>query len=557
MADGGLGGALAWGLQRARYCCVVLGTIFRDPGRRAPARHRRQQHRQHHRYPSSTDLPVSSIEHLLLPDRSGSSRHDDQEEHGDVHPCSCEATRGSSSSDVGPLPDRSPPRPPSTLPPPASYPGSSLPSSRRRRRGRRLWRQRCPSRCRVFAVMLTLSAAALALLAWRSETMLRLPWTPDEETRLFSSLPLPPASGRLEAANFTLPLRTQGRDIVDATGRRFRLASVNWYGASDERFVVGGLDVQHRDVIAQTIRRLGFNSVRLPYADELVTANPVVDPDAVSANPDLAGRRALDVFGAVTTSLTEAGLVVIPNNHITSATWCCGADPCDAGWSNDHLGPACRVRQTEEGWIRNWEAVMRPHVDDPLVAGADLRNEVRGLWGTMPWPSWAAAAERCGNRLLAMNPRWLVVVEGTESANDVSGARRRPVLLDVPDRLVYSAHVYAWSGWGSVGGRFAQRTYRSFADSMRRSWGYLLEQDVAPVWVGELGASHSPTRGARTYWSNLFRYLNDVDADFGYWALNPRKPRRNEHESYALVADDYLTPIVDYRMKDMVELMNR
>ena len=87
-----------------------------------------------------------------------------------------------------------------------------------------------------------------------------------------------------------------------------------------------------------------------------------------------------------------------------------------------------------------------------------MRNEVRGLWGTMPWRRWAEAAESCGNRLLEMNPDWLIVVEGTESANDLSGAATRPVELAIPNRLVYSGHVYAWSGWGSVEGRFCKRS---------------------------------------------------------------------------------------------------
>lgn len=409
----------------------------------------------------------------------------------------------------------------------------------------------------MILLICALAVAVVALVTWHREQKLRVRWVPDAETTLFAQQPLSPTPEHLDIANFSLPLRTRGRNVVDAEGRRFKIASVNWYGASDELFVVGGLNVEHRDVIAQTIRKLGFNSVRLPYADELVTANPVVDEGLLTSNPDLVGMRALDIFHAIVRSLTDAGLAVIVNNHITSATWCCGADPCDAGWANDHLGPLCRVRQTEEDWIRNWETIMLPHVGNPLVVGADLRNEVRGLWGTMPWAAWAAAAERCGNRLLRMNPDWLIVVEGTESANDLSGARERPVRLDVENRLVYSAHVYSWSGWGSMEGRFLQRSYASFAKTMRHNWGYLLEGDVAPVWVGELGGSHSPTLGGRTYWTNLFRYLSYVDADFAYWALNPRKPRRNALESYALVADDYVTPIVDYRMKDMVALMEQ
>jgi hypothetical protein len=63
---------------------------------------------------------------------------------------------------------------------------------------------------------------------------------------------------------FQPPLPTTGHYIVDVTDRRFKLLAVNWYGGSDELFVPGGLDVRPRTDIANLIRSLGFNSVRLP-----------------------------------------------------------------------------------------------------------------------------------------------------------------------------------------------------------------------------------------------------------------------------------------------------
>ena len=413
----------------------------------------------------------------------------------------------------------------------------------------------------MLPLLLLFLATLLALLLlhlYRAESRLLLPWIPDPSSRRFAKRPLPPPLDDtfLSSPAYTLPLHTRGRDVVDARGKRFKLASVNWYGASDELFVPGGLDVKHRGEIARMVRRLGFNSVRLPYADELVVRNPVVAAHLLAANPDLVGRRALEVLEAVVRALTDEGVAVVVNNHITSATWCCGADPCDAGWANDHL-PAvmCRVRQTEEEWIEHWEEVMRRFVGNPLVVGADLRNEVRGVWGTMTWDRWATAAERAGNRLLKMNPDWLIIVGGTESQNDLTGVARRPVVLDLPHRVVYSAHVYSWSGWGSLGGRYAQRTYASFVQSMRKNWAYLVEGDIAPVWVGEFGAPAAPGQGDANYWRNLLRYLKAIDADFGYWAINPRKPKDDEKESYSLVEDDWATPVLDYRMKDMTELI--
>jgi hypothetical protein len=160
--------------------------------------------------------------------------------------------------------------------------------------------------------------------------------------------------------DFQTPLRTSGRYIVDAAGKRVKLASVNWvstldcnlllsivmeltrdgkYGASDIYFVAGGLDFRHRTEIAATIKRLGFNSVRFPYSDELVVRNPVIPPELLSANLDLLdaydlnhsdasrqkdkvhGPRAMDVFVACVEAMTDAGLMVIVNDHITNAQW--------------------------------------------------------------------------------------------------------------------------------------------------------------------------------------------------------------------------------------------
>ncbi|KAH8683207.1 glycoside hydrolase superfamily [Tricladium varicosporioides] len=352
-----------------------------------------------------------------------------------------------------------------------------------------------------------------------------------------------------------LPLKTKGRDVITCKGERFKIASVNWYGGSDELFIPSGLDFRHRSDIAKTIKRLGFNSVRLPYSDEMVTLNPLISRDLLLKNEDLVGGRALDIFEAVVEAMTNEGIAVIPNNHITQATWCCGINPCDAAWYNDYLGLVCRMKQSEEQWIQNWETVMGLFIDNPFVIGADLRNEVRGLWGTMPWKSWATAAEKAGNRLLALNPDWLIFVEGTSSSNDLTGVKDCPVVLDIENRIVYSSHVYGWSGWGTLAGPYTRRPYPSFSSAMDENWGYLLRESIAPVWVSEFGAPNTPNGGDQHYWDNLIRYLHEIDADFAYWALNPRKPHNNEKESYGLVEDDWETLVEDYRLDDMRILM--
>jgi endoglucanase len=376
--------------------------------------------------------------------------------------------------------------------------------------------------------------------------------------------------------DFAPPLQTAGRHIVDANGKRYKLASINWYGGSDIFFVPMGLDVRHRSDIAKTIKKMGFNSVRFPYSDQMVLENPVVDPKHLQANLDLlepyydgregieqtrleesaSGPRALDVFNACVTALTDEGITVIPNNHITNAAWCDGKNLCDSSWKNSQYGPICKIYQTTESWIENWKTIMRPFTDNPLVIGADLRNEPRGLWGTMTWSMWASAAEQASEALLAMQPNWLMFVEGVSSANDCSGALTRPIQLSIPDRVVYSSHVYSWSGWGSLV-PYHKRPYPSFAKDMENNWAYLLRSNTAPVWVGEFGVPHNASEGDLHYWNHLLKFLRDVDADFGYWALNPRKPEKYDDETYGLLEKDWETVVEDYRMKGMRELMGK
>jgi endoglucanase len=362
-------------------------------------------------------------------------------------------------------------------------------------------------------------------------------------------------------ANTTIhpPLFTKGRFIVDSAGSRVKLASINWYGASDELFVVGGLEVRHRDEIAQTIRSMGFNSVRLPYSDQLVIENPQISGEHLAANPDLIGQSALSIFSAIVTSLTDAGLMVIPNDHITTARWCCDASLCDGTWHNDYLGPVCRVPLSERTWIDHLTTIMAPHINNPLVIGVDLRNEPRAVVDRYLWSSWAAAAERAAGALHSLNPDWLIIIEGISSANIISGARSRPVRLSVPNKLVYSAHVYGWSGWGTLR-PYWNRDYTSFARDMHQHWAWLLEENVAPVWVGEFGApaqdvGRGPNKGDVRYWRNLMRSLREWDTDWGYWALNARKPGGGQVEGYGLLEDDWKTVRWDYRLEDMRALI--
>ena len=304
-----------------------------------------------------------------------------------------------------------------------------------------------------------------------------------------------------------LPLRVEGRNIVDATGHRVRLQGVNWDGGHQEDFVPYGLDYHTPAEIAGKLRKMGFNSVRLTYSDRMVRDDPVPPDGRLAANPSLQGKGALATFDAVVNALAAEGILIILNNHTSDATWCCSLDDDNYLWHNS--------RFSEADWMADWVKLIRRYRDVPALVGADLRNEPRqpAQWGTgggieTDWPS---AAERCGTALLAENPDLVILVEGVVFANDLSGAAARPVNLPAA-HLAYSAHDYGWALPASAD------TYDDFAMVADSMWGYLLSaQPPSPVWLGEFGCFHREI--GNKWWPWISRYIAERELDWSLWTI--------------------------------------
>ena len=164
------------------------------------------------------------------------------------------------------------------------------------------------------------------------------------------------------------PLHASGYDILDAAGHRVRLTSVNWYGFDQKEFVAGGLDVAPLQTIIEEIRAIGVNSIRLPWANETFEKNPIVSDYAVKANPKFRGKHALDVMDAVITALAHAHILVILDNHMSRADWCCKDDDGNGLWYN--------AEYPEEKWLADWRAIVRRYRKQRWVAGADLRKNL-------------------------------------------------------------------------------------------------------------------------------------------------------------------------------------
>lgn len=306
-----------------------------------------------------------------------------------------------------------------------------------------------------------------------------------------------------------LPLKTQGRFIVDDVGRRVRLTGVNWNGAHEENMIPYGLNYHSPEVISQRLVELGLNSVRLTYADELVRDDPVPDPAQIAGWPEAASMTSMEVFDGVVQALTDAGLLVILNNHMSDAGWCCNDDDGNGLWYNP--------RFSEQEWIDHWVALAQRYADNPLVIGADLRNEPRqgALWSATADPAfdWPSAAEKCAAAVHQVRPDWLIFVEGVNYAAKLLGVQERPVVLTVPNKLVYSVHDYPWFSPNLMP---TPELYLEVVDGI---WGFLLSPPYeVPVWIGEFGICNDCW--ATDAWVGKFdNMVRQREMDWSLWMI--------------------------------------
>jgi endoglucanase len=318
------------------------------------------------------------------------------------------------------------------------------------------------------------------------------------------------------AATPAFPLHTSGQYIVDSNGARVHLNAFNWYGSEGEDFVVEGLEAQPLNSIVATIKGLGFNAVRLLWSNQMVESNPVVGSYALTANPSLEGEHALTIFDTVVNALTGAGIMVILDNHMSNAGWCCSTTDNNELWYN--------TSYPEANWIADWQTMATRYQSNPWVIGVDLRNEPRSpaTWGGSATTDWHAAAQRGGNAVLAVNPNLIIFVEGVNYAGDLSGVTSLPVQLNIANQLVYEAHDYGF-WYSSIAG------YSGWYNAIEPKWGYLVNgSNPQPLWIGEFGTcnsadtcDNSSSNADLGFWfTAMTSFVRDYGVDWSYWAIN-------------------------------------
>ena len=78
-----------------------------------------------------------------------------------------------------------------------------------------------------------------------------------------------------------------------------------------------------------------------------------------------------------------------------------------------------------------------------------------------------------------------MIIEGLNFANNLEPVKKNPIVLDVPDKLVYSFHLYAWQTHVT-----SFDNWEDFSAGIYKKFGFILEENnvyTAPLFVGEFG----------------------------------------------------------------------
>jgi endoglucanase len=360
-----------------------------------------------------------------------------------------------------------------------------------------------------------------------------------------------PSQNRVDAANGTmiqLPLSTKGSRIVDSTGRSVFLRGVNWFGIESELHAPHGLwKRDYKEMLAQ-IKTLGYNVIRLPYAVQSLRASNVSGIDfSIGSNQELQGKSPLEVMDAVIQEAERQGLLILLDSHRLND------QRIPELWYGDGF--------TEADWIDTWKMLATRYRNQANIIGADLKNEPHGRasWGTNdPATDWRLAAERCGNAIQAINPNWLIVVEGVENnvpgqklkihwmGANLEGVARNPVRLSRPNKVVYSPHEYG-SGvfnqpWLSEPG-----FPNNLPNRWETGWNYIATKGIAPIFIGEFGGRQVDNNSKEGIWQRKFvDYIRQKDLSFSYWSWNP-----NSQDTGGILQDDWLS--VDAAKQELLQ----
>jgi endoglucanase len=326
-------------------------------------------------------------------------------------------------------------------------------------------------------------------------------------------------------------LHTSGSQIMDVSGQVAGLSGLNWFGFETSNNAPHGLWARSWQDMLDQIKSEGYNVIRLPFSNAMLKQGVMPSGIDYQKNPDLTGLTSLQVMDRIVLGADQRSIKVILDNHRSTP----GSGPESNGlWYTSEY--------PENAWIADWKMLAIRYKHIPGVIGVDLRNEPHNAcWGCgAPSKDWQLAAEKAGNAVLSVNPNLLIIVEGVSGYNgqytwwggNLMGAKEHPVRLNLPHRLVYSAHEYPGTVYPQPW--FSDPRYPNNLPAVwDKYWGYLVQENIAPVLIGEFGTRYETEKDRQ--WLQAFQgYIRQNHLSWTFWSLNP-----DSGDTGGLLQDDW------------------
>jgi aryl-phospho-beta-D-glucosidase BglC (GH1 family) len=337
-------------------------------------------------------------------------------------------------------------------------------------------------------------------------------------------------------------LSASGAQLFDADGSPATIESISWYGTEGPSgSTLDGLasnnpaDPATAAGIASYLSAIaaeGFNTVRIPWSDVNL-------------------QSSLPLFQAVAAEAGQLGLKIIFDHHDDDGHYSQQSNGLwydSGGDSNGTDGDGDTGTVTAARFQADSVALAQGFAGNATVIGYDLDNEplVQGL-GTSQQVNWGgggpndilAMYDQVGSAVEAADPGALIIAEGPQNwtgtlmngqngmatQGDLSAAGQDPVTLTVNGTAVSGKIVYSVHEYPATISADPTDSGAAYIAQMNAAWGYLESNNLAPVWVGEIGASldgsgaDSASAGAlsdeQNWAATIVPYLNGADAAQG------------------------------------------
>ena len=302
-------------------------------------------------------------------------------------------------------------------------------------------------------------------------------------------------------------LSTSGNQFVDANGNYVRIASIGW----NQNFTNISANVAQ-------MAAAGFNTIRLSWVDATLSSDLPRIQQIVAAATANGMKVILDHH------TNEAGTPADGYGHSKQTDYGIDTGPGTDGTNGVGVAGTVSAAQFQADWVRSQRRLPAMPLLSALTSITSHWNMATphgrelGRWRTDRHPCHVpdGGQRHSGDRSRRTDYRRRADLIPLGNF-DLTQVASNPVVLNIPNKVVYSAHIYP-----SAIGAEPVDSGPAFVANINKAYGYMETQNIAPVWIGEIGASLDGTAdSAGETWrrtglgATMVDYLNGKDGAIG------------------------------------------